>query len=72
TAYVKSGHEPFLTLDSYISIFEDGEELSSRDWRLARDLVLIRLVEQLYKNGWLSANQDAVADVEVSDEENES
>jgi CRISPR-associated protein Cst1 len=68
TATVKSGHEPFLTLDGYISVFEDGEELASRDWRLARDLVLIRIVEQLYKNGWLGSNQDAIPNVE---EENE-
>ena len=70
TAYVKSGHEPFLTLDSYISVFEDGEELASKDWRLARDLVLIRMVERLYKNGWLGSNQDAIPDVVKEEEEN--
>ncbi len=60
TAYVKNGHEPFLTLDNYVTVFEDGEELASKDWRLARDLVLIRMVEQLYKNGWIGANEDAI------------
>ncbi len=69
TAYVKNGHAPFLTLDNYISVFEDGEELASKDWRLARDLVLIRMVEQLYKNGWLGANEDAIPEEQ---EENES
>ncbi len=69
TAHVKRGHAPFLTLDNYISVFEDGEELASKDWRLARDLVLIRMVEQLYKNGWLGTNEDAIPEIE---EENES
>ena len=64
TAYVKSGHEPFLTLDNYINVFEDGEELASKDWRLARDLVLIRMVEQLYKNGWLGSNEYAIPEIE--------
>lgn len=68
TAYVKSGHAPFLTLDNYISVFEDGEELASKDWRLARDLVLIRMVEQLYKNGWLGSNEDAIPDIEEDNE----
>ncbi|MGC1378522.1 MAG: hypothetical protein WA821_19985, partial [Anaerolineales bacterium] len=48
TEHVKRGNKPFLALDSYISVFEEGEELARVDWRLARDLVLIRMVEQLY------------------------
>jgi CRISPR-associated protein Cst1 len=60
TEHVKRGNKPFLTLDSYISVFEEGEEVARADWRLARDLVLIRMVEQLYANGWLGANQDAL------------
>lgn len=68
TAHVKRGHKPFLTLDNYIGVFEDGEELASNDWRLARDLVLIRLVEQLHENGWLGTHQDAIPE---ADEESE-
>lgn len=64
TTHAKRGHAPFLTLDNYISVFEDGEELASNDWRLARDLVLIRMVEQLHHNGWLGANQDAIPEAE--------
>ncbi len=60
TEHVKRGNKPFLTLDGYISVFEEGEEVARVDWRLARDLVLIRMVEQLYNNGWLGANQDAI------------
>lgn len=68
TAHVKRGHAPFLTLDNYISVFEDGEELASKDWRLARDLVLIRMVEQLHQNGWLGTNQDAIPENQQQDE----
>lgn len=68
TAHVKRGHRPFLTLDNYISVFEDGEELASSDWRLARDLVLIRMVEQLHHNGWLGINQDAIPETEEETE----
>jgi CRISPR-associated protein Cst1 len=67
-AHVKRGNVPFLTLDNYISVFEDGEELASKNWKLARDLVLIRMVEQLYKNGWLGSNEDAIPDVEEETE----
>ncbi len=68
TAQARRGNSPFLTLDGYISVFEEGEELAKVDWRLARDLVLIRMVEQLYANGWLGANQDALADVQREEE----
>ena len=30
------------------------------DWRLARDLVLIRMVERLYLQGWLGRNMDVI------------
>lgn len=70
TEYVKRGNPPFLTLDTYISVFEEGEELARVDWRLARDLTLIRMVEQLYANGWLGTNQDAIPErTEESDKE---
>ncbi|RME09904.1 MAG: hypothetical protein D6816_03880 [Bacteroidetes bacterium] len=67
-AYTKHGHAPFLTLDNYISVFEEGEELARKDWRLARDLVLIRMVEQLHKNGWLGAHEDAIPETEEETE----
>ncbi|MCB9136576.1 MAG: type I-B CRISPR-associated protein Cas8b1/Cst1 [Anaerolineales bacterium] len=62
--YARRGHPPFLTLDGYISVFEEGEELARVDWKLARDLVLIRMVEQLHANGWLGANQELLAETQ--------
>ena len=70
TEHVRRGNPPFLTFDGYIGVFEEGEELARLDWKLARDLVLIRMVEQLYAAGWLGANQDALA--ERTEEETES
>ena len=61
-AYVKRGNPPFITLDPYIEVFEEGDEVAWSQWRLARDLVLIRMVERLYENGWLGGNIDALPD----------
>lgn len=66
-AHVRGGHPPFLTMDDFIRVFEEGEELAYNDWRLARDLLLIRMVERLYASGWLGANRDAV----IEDQEGE-
>lgn len=58
--HVKRGNSPLITLEPYIEIFEDGEEIERSNWRLARDLVLIRMIEQLYNTGWLGKNQDTI------------
>ena len=52
-AYVKRGKPPFITLDPYIGVFEIGDDVPHNQWRLARDLVLIRMREQLNKQCWL-------------------
>jgi CRISPR-associated protein Cst1 len=69
-AHVKRGHPPIITLDPYIEVFEEGDELAHQDWSLARDLVLIRMVESLYDQGWLGSNVDAIP--EQVEEESES
>lgn len=59
TEYVKRGNPPFLHLDTYMTVFEDGEELGKSNWNLARDLVLIRMIEQLYAGeNWFQQNKD--------------
>lgn len=59
-AHARRGHAPMITFEAYISVFEDGEDLARLDWKLARDLVLIRMVEQLHTLGWLGKNADAI------------
>lgn len=59
-AYVKRGKPPFITLDPYIEVFEVGEDVPHNQWRLARDLVLIRMIEQLHQQEWLGRHPDAI------------
>ncbi len=59
-AHVKHGNAPLIKFDDYITIFEDGEELGRSDWKLARDLVLIRMIEELYRLGWIGKNPDII------------
>lgn len=69
TAHVKRGNAPFLTFENYISVFEVGEAVAFKDWKLARDLVLIRLVEKLHANEWLGGNMDAIPEVSQEQED---
>jgi len=62
-AHVQRGNAPLITLDPYIAIFEEGNEMAAPDWRLARDLVLIRMVEQLYQQGWLGSHPEVIPEV---------
>lgn len=60
TEHVKRGHPPIITLDTYTAVFEDGEELGKSNWGLSRDLVLIRMIEQLYAgDNWFQKHEDA-------------
>ncbi len=59
-AHVRRGNPPLITFDPYIAVFEEGNEVARPDWHLARDLVLIRMIEQLYQQGWLGVNPDAI------------
>ncbi len=68
---VTRGHPPLLTLDGYLAVFEEGDDLARPDWRLARDLVLIRMIEQLYANGWLGRNEDIVVEAADASEDDQ-
>ncbi|MGB9825616.1 MAG: hypothetical protein ACPLRU_02985, partial [Desulfofundulus sp.] len=58
-----------VDFDSFVRIFEEGEELPYSDWRLARDLVLIRMLECLYEKQWLQAHADELPEVEPPETE---
>ena len=49
-----AGRGPIIEFDPYVTVFEDGEQLGRNDWRLARDLVVIRMIERLYREGNIS------------------
>lgn len=68
-AHVKRGKPPIIQFETYIQVFEEGDELARSDWRLARDLVLIRMVEKLHSLNWFGANPDALEDELLKPEE---
>jgi CRISPR-associated protein Cst1 len=67
-AHVSRGNPPIVTFDPYIHVFEEGTEVARRDWRLARDLVLIRMIEQLHQMGWLGQNQEVITEMTTEQE----
>ena len=68
-AHVKRGNPPFVTLDPYLEVFEAGDEMERSDWKFARDLVLIRMVEQLHVLGWLGKNADILPESDPTEPE---
>jgi len=68
-AHVRRGNPPIIALDPYLHVFEEGGELARPDWRLARDLVFIRMVERLHVLGWLGENKDALPEQAVDEED---
>ncbi len=67
-AHIRHGNAPLITLDPYIAIFEEGNEMPASDWRLARDLVLIRMIEQLYHKGWIKGHLEAIPEASEESE----
>ena len=58
---VKAQRKQFLqsndllfSLDEYVEVFEAEDNAGTASWSLIRDLICIRLVEQLHKSGWLT------------------
>lgn len=62
-AHVQSGNPPLIMFDPYVEVFEEGNEMARPDWRLARDLVLIRMVERLNQQGWLGSHPEVISEV---------
>jgi CRISPR-associated protein Cst1 len=57
---LKRGSPPVVSFDEFLRVFEEGDELPRVDWRLAWDLVLIRVMEVLHQNRWFESNMDAL------------
>jgi len=66
-AHVRRGKPPIVQFEPYIDVFEEGTELGRRDWRLARDLVLIRMIEKLHASGWLGQNAEVIEESSAED-----
>ncbi|MEJ5315067.1 MAG: type I-B CRISPR-associated protein Cas8b1/Cst1 [Anaerolinea sp.] len=67
-AEVRAGRKPLITLDQFLAVFEQSEGVPFADWRLGRDLVLIRLLEQLYQKGWLQAHAEELPETAPEEE----
>ena len=52
-----------MDFDDFLSVFEIGEDLPQTDWRLAWDLVLIRLIDRLHEQGWIRQSAEAAEDL---------
>jgi CRISPR-associated protein Cst1 len=60
TRYLQEHGELLLSFDDFLLIFEEGEEVARADWRLAWDLVFLRVLEQLHACGWFTQHKDAL------------
>ena len=61
---LQRGSGPVVSFDAFLEVFEEGDELPRVDWRLAWDLVLIRVIEKLYEAKWFENNRDALGEEE--------
>jgi len=64
---IKAAKEPITSFNNFLEIFEEGEELARVDWKLAWDLVIIRIIDKLYETKWFDKNKDVL---ETKEEEN--
>lgn len=62
-----------VTMQQYLKIFTEADELAPVDFYLARDLLKMRLIEYLYDNGFFSKNQGdpEFSKVEITNNEGE-
>jgi CRISPR-associated protein Cst1 len=58
-------------LEEYLNVFEAESAVGRGDWSLSRDLISIRLVEQLYNKGFFSRedNRELLAEPETRADE---
>jgi hypothetical protein len=52
-----------FSFDEYINVFEAEDNAAFTDWSLVRDLICIRMIEQLYRKNWL-VDEDLKNEVE--------
>jgi CRISPR-associated protein Cst1 len=67
-ARLKKGQSPLVTFEEFLRVFEEGEELARVDWALARDLVLIRVIEELHKKEWFGKQPDVLEELDTEED----
>lgn len=54
-----ASHEPLFTLDQFVAVFENSD--SQYTWMLARDLLLIRIIERLHERGKIAQFREIIS-----------
>ncbi|MCI0615167.1 type I-B CRISPR-associated protein Cas8b1/Cst1 [bacterium] len=65
---IKKGRPPVISFEPYIELFEEGEETPQWNWRLTRDLLLIRMIDKLYHSGWIQEHKEELPEPELETE----
>lgn len=66
-ARLRRGQEPLIGFDEFLVVFEEGEESARVDWALARDLVLIRVIDELHRQDWFGKQPDVLPESEMDE-----
>ncbi|MCI0616901.1 type I-B CRISPR-associated protein Cas8b1/Cst1, partial [bacterium] len=61
---LKAGKEPIIDFENFIEVFEESEETPFPQWRLYRDLVLIRIIDKLHESGWIQSHVEEIPEVD--------
>lgn len=66
---LKQGKPPVIKFEPFVEVFEDVDERGRSNWRLARDLVLIRMIERLYELKWIEKHAEDLVEMKEPSEE---
>lgn len=69
---LRQGKPPIIRFEPFIEVFEEPDEKGRSNWRLARDLVLIRMIERLYDLKWIEKHKEDLPDANDSPTKDES
>lgn len=70
TAAQKTEEAPLVPYDEFIRVFfEDEGETMRLDWYLARDLLMIRMIERLHASRWIAEHPELADELSQSTEE---
>lgn len=68
---VKVGAAPLISFGEFVTIFQEGVDLPYTDWSLARDLIYIRVLDRLYEQSIVMAQEALIEIEQTGDEQSE-
>lgn len=69
---VKNNNPPIIKFDPYIEVFENAENDYHINWRFTRDLVFLRIIEQLHELEWFNKNTNIDLETNLDEEDGQS